>query len=62
MMEVSSEREQKVNVPKNDLSKINLQTIFASEQELTEHASVLAQIDKSSNGNTVWKSAQQSQI
>jgi DNA polymerase-3 subunit epsilon len=62
LMEVSSEREQKVNVPKNDLSKINLQTIFASEQELTEHASVLAQIDKSSNGNTVWKSAQQSQI
>jgi DNA polymerase-3 subunit epsilon len=34
--------------------------IAASEQELTQHDDVLAQLDKSSGGKTVWRNLQNS--
>ncbi len=39
-----------------DLRSIVLPVISASEQECTEHEAVLAQIDKSSGGKTIWRS------
>lgn len=38
-----------------DLSRITLQVLTASDQELTEHEEVLVQIDKSSGGKTIWR-------
>ena len=41
-----------------DFSSLTLQVLVANEQELQAHASVLAEIDKASGGNTVWTHAQ----
>ena len=41
-----------------DFSNLTLQVLVANEQELQAHASVLAEIDKASGGNTVWTHAQ----
>jgi DNA polymerase-3 subunit epsilon len=38
-----------------DLSGFSLPVLTASAQELSSHDEVLAQIDKSSGGKTVWK-------
>jgi len=38
-----------------DLRHISLPVITASEQELSQHEDVLAQLDKASNGKTVWR-------
>ncbi|MGB3880468.1 MAG: DNA polymerase III subunit epsilon [Diaphorobacter nitroreducens] len=38
-----------------DLSRIALTVLTASAQELAEHEEVLAQIDKSSSGKTIWR-------
>jgi DNA polymerase-3 subunit epsilon len=38
-----------------DLSQISLPVIAASEQELSQHEDVLAQLDKASGGKTVWR-------
>ena len=38
-----------------DLSRITLQVLTASDQELAEHEEVLVQIDKSSGGKTIWR-------
>jgi DNA polymerase-3 subunit epsilon len=38
-----------------DLSHISLPVISASEQELSQHEDVLAQLDKASGGKTVWR-------
>jgi DNA polymerase-3 subunit epsilon len=40
-----------------DLRHISLPVIAASEQELSQHEDVLAQLDKASNGKTVWRNA-----
>lgn len=40
-----------------DLSAIELPVLHASTQELAEHAAVLAQLDESSRGATVWRLA-----
>ncbi len=40
-----------------DLSAIELPVLPASAQELAEHAAVLAQLDESSRGATVWRLA-----
>jgi DNA polymerase-3 subunit epsilon len=40
-----------------DLSHISLPVITASEQELSQHEDVLAQLDKASGGKTVWRNA-----
>jgi DNA polymerase-3 subunit epsilon len=41
-----------------DLSTYALQVLSANAQELTAHDDVLAQLDKSSGGKTVWRLAQ----
>jgi len=41
-----------------DLTGFNLPVPRASEQELAAHATVLAEIDKASNGKTVWRQLQ----
>jgi len=38
-----------------DLRSFDLPVIAASESELAAHAEVMAQIDKSSGGKTVWR-------
>ena len=43
------------DVPKIDMSSIVLPILVASDEELSAHAMVLAQLDKSSNGSTVWR-------
>jgi DNA polymerase III subunit epsilon len=40
-----------------DLSAFDLPVIVASEQEAASHDAVLVQLDKSSGGRTVWRSA-----
>jgi DNA polymerase III subunit epsilon len=41
-----------------DLSRFALQVIAANEQELGGHEEVMAQIDKSSGGKTIWRKFQ----
>lgn len=41
-----------------DLSKIDLPVIFASADELQKHEEVMLQIDKSSQGKSVWRQLQ----
>jgi DNA polymerase-3 subunit epsilon len=43
-----------------DISHLKLPVIKASEQELTQHEDVLAQLDKASGGKTVWRAAENS--
>ena len=45
-----------VKVTAIDLSGLALPVLAANEQELAEHEDLLAQIDKSSGGKTVWRS------
>lgn len=40
-----------------DLSSIQLPVLRASEHELAAHEAVLAEIDKSSDGKTIWRNA-----
>ena len=47
-----------ITVAAIDLRALNLPVLRASEQELTAHADLLAQIDKASGGKTIWRSAQ----
>jgi DNA polymerase-3 subunit epsilon len=42
-----------------DLSRIALQVLRANEQELASHEAVLAELDKSSDGKTIWRTAEQ---
>jgi DNA polymerase-3 subunit epsilon len=44
------------DVPRIDLSSIVLPVLQASEEELLAHEAVLAQLDKSTNGKTIWRS------
>ena len=46
-----------VQIPAIDLSRIALQVLRASDQELEEHAATLTQIDKASGGKTIWKAS-----
>ena len=41
-----------------DMQSLKLTVINASEQELVAHEEVLTQIDKASNGQTLWRSVQ----
>ncbi|MBU3651792.1 MAG: DNA polymerase III subunit epsilon [Limnohabitans sp.] len=43
-----------------DISQLKLPVIRATEQELTQHEDVLAQLDKASGGKTVWRSQENS--
>jgi DNA polymerase-3 subunit epsilon len=60
LMEVESHDEQTRTTERVDLSSYQLPVIAASEQELTQHDDVLAQLDKSSGGKTVWRNLQNS--
>ena len=60
LMEVESHDEQTRTTERVDLSSYQLPVITASEQEMTQHADVLTQLDKSSGGNTVWRKLQNS--
>jgi DNA polymerase-3 subunit epsilon len=55
LMEVESNDEQTRTTERVDLSSYQLPVIAATEQEMTQHDDVLAQLDKSSGGNTVWR-------
>ncbi len=60
LMEVESNDEQTRTSERVDLSSCQLPVITASEQELAQHDDVLAQLDKSSGGKTVWRNLQNS--
>ncbi|WP_189687156.1 DNA polymerase III subunit epsilon [Pseudorhodoferax aquiterrae] len=45
-------------VPRIDLSSIVLPILVASEDELAAHEAVLAQLDKSTGGKTIWRTAE----
>ena len=45
-------------IPVVDLSRFTLPLLVANEQELSEHDKLLADIDKSSKGKTVWRVAE----
>jgi DNA polymerase-3 subunit epsilon len=59
-MEVESNDQQTRSTMRVDLSSYQLPIIAATEQELTQHADVLAQLDKSSAGKTVWRNLENS--
>ncbi|MBK7000587.1 MAG: DNA polymerase III subunit epsilon [Rhodoferax sp.] len=54
LMDTTSTQEAGITVAKIDLRSYNLPIIHANAQELAMHADVLAQIDKSSSGKTLW--------
>jgi DNA polymerase III subunit epsilon len=60
LMEVESKDEQTRTTQRVDLSSYQLPVITATEQEMTQHDDVLAQLDKSSGGKTVWRNLQNS--
>jgi DNA polymerase III subunit epsilon len=57
MMEVGGTIAGGENVPQIDLSKFDLPVLVADAQEMLEHEKLLADIDKSSKGKTVWRLA-----
>ena len=60
LMEVKSNDLQTLSAARVDLSTYQLPVIAANEQELAQHADVLAQLDKSSAGKAVWLNLDQS--
>ena len=60
LMEVKSNDLQTHSAARVDLSTYQLPVISANEQELAQHADVLAQLDKSSAGKAVWLNLDQS--
>jgi DNA polymerase-3 subunit epsilon len=57
LMDVDSGDAQAGTTEQMDLSRFQLPIIAASEQEAEQHEAVLAQLDKSSGGKTVWRTA-----
>ncbi|MGI9149990.1 MAG: DNA polymerase III subunit epsilon [Limnohabitans sp.] len=57
LMEVDSGDEQSGTAEQVDLSRFQLPILAASEQEVAQHEEVLGQLDKSSQGKTVWRNA-----
>ncbi|WP_310609436.1 DNA polymerase III subunit epsilon [Limnohabitans sp.] len=60
LMEVESTDAQARTSERIDLSRFQLPVIAASEQEVTQHEDVLAQLDKSSGGKTIWRNTENS--
>ena len=56
LMEGEDETQTHSDVPKLDLSALQLPVLRASEHELSAHEEVLQQLDKSSGGKTLWRS------
>jgi len=59
LIEVEDSSDSKKLVDAIDMQSLKLTVISASEQELVAHEEVLVQIDKASNGQTLWRSAQE---
>ena len=55
IMDEAPEGEGGVKAVAVDLSRIALPVLAANDQELAEHENLLAQIDKSSGGKTIWR-------
>ena len=60
LMEVEGNDAATVSSVRTDLSHFQLPIIAASAQEITQHEDVLAQLDKSSSGKTVWRNLENS--
>ena len=60
LMEVESTDAGHGNTQLADISQLKLPVIRATEQELTQHEDVLAQLDKASGGKTVWRTLENS--
>jgi DNA polymerase-3 subunit epsilon len=59
LIEVEDSSDSKKLADAIDMQSLKLTVISASEQELVAHEEVLVQIDKASNGQTLWRSAQE---
>ena len=59
LMEVEDSSDSKKRADAIDMQSLKLTVISASEQELAAHEEVLAQIDKASNGQTLWRSKEE---
>ena len=59
LIEVEDKSDTKNRAATIDMQSLKLMVISASEQELAAHEEVLMQIDKASNGQTLWRSAQE---
>ena len=59
LIEVEDSSDSKKLAAAIDMQSLKLTVISASEQELGAHEEVLLQIDKASNGQTLWRSAQE---
>ena len=57
MMDVGGGTQNGDSAPLIDLSQFDLPLIAANDQELADHEKVLVDIDKSSKGKTVWRTA-----
>ncbi len=57
MMDVGGSAQNGDSAPLIDLGQFDLPLIAANEQELAEHEKVLLDIDQSSKGKTVWRTA-----
>jgi DNA polymerase-3 subunit epsilon len=51
----ASASEQSIDVPLVDLTQFTLPVLVLSEEERTQHEAVLADLDKASNGKTIWR-------
>ena len=60
LMEVDAGEQQTHTRDKVDLRSFDLPVIAASEQELSQHADLLTQLDKASNNQTVWRKVENS--
>ena len=60
LMEVDSGEQQTFASEQVDLRGFDLPVIAASEQELAQHDDLLAQLDKASNNQTVWRKLENS--
>jgi DNA polymerase III subunit epsilon len=60
LMEVESNDEQTRTTERVDLRSYQLPVIAATEAEMMQHDDVLAQLDKSSGGKTVWRNLENS--
>jgi len=58
LIEVEDSSDSKKRADAIDMQSLKLNVISASEQELVAHEEVLLQIDKSSNGQTLWRSVE----
>ena len=56
LIEVEDSSDSKKRLDAIDMQSLKLTVISASEQELGAHEEVLLQIDKASNGQTLWRS------